>query len=229
MLLKNLAKQIFHSGGKHESIPDKAPSQKGLPLRRVLNVGGANKQIPIPAHYDGWDHALLDIQDGPEVDLVMDSRNLRAAVDVYFDAIYCSHNLEHYFAHDVNIVLDGFLNVLKDDGFAEIIVPDIRAVLKRMFENNMDVDDVLYHCPSGPITIQDVVWGWGKQIEESGVDFYAHKIGFTDTYLTKKLVNAGFQNVWTMISPDAMELKAFAFKTAPTDQQRKMLGLPTPD
>src|SRR6266446_7887238 len=41
-----------------------------------------------------------------------------------FDAVYCSHNLEHYYRHDGATVLRGFLHVLKPDGFAEIKVPD---------------------------------------------------------------------------------------------------------
>ena len=224
MLLKNLAKQLFSHLDESKN-EDQSPVQKGLLLRRVLNVGGANKEIPIPSHYHGWDHLLLDIQDGPGVDLVMDSRNLRAAVDTHFDAIYCSHNLEHYFAHDVDLVLDGFLNVLKPDGFAEVAVPDVRAVMNHMVANSMDVDDVLYQCPSGPITVQDVIWGWGRQIESSGVDFYAHKTGFTDSYLHKKLTNAGFQEIWIMSAPSAFELRAFAFKTQASVQQKKALGL----
>ena len=27
----------------------------------MLNVGGGSKKIPIPQHYAGWDHVLLDI------------------------------------------------------------------------------------------------------------------------------------------------------------------------
>ncbi len=43
----------------------------------------------------------------------------------------------------------------------------------------MDLDDILYSSAAGPITVRDVVYGWGKQIEDSGVDFYAHKTGFS--------------------------------------------------
>ena len=30
--------------------------------RRVLNVGGHSKAIALPAHYEGWEHHLLDIE-----------------------------------------------------------------------------------------------------------------------------------------------------------------------
>ncbi len=30
-------------------------------MKRVLNVGGANKGIALPPPYQGWEHVLLDI------------------------------------------------------------------------------------------------------------------------------------------------------------------------
>ena len=32
-------------------------------MSRVLNVGGGSKEIPIPEHYEGWEHVLLDLDD----------------------------------------------------------------------------------------------------------------------------------------------------------------------
>jgi predicted SAM-dependent methyltransferase len=44
--------------------------------------------------------------------------------------VYCSHNLEHYYHHEVPRVLAGSLHVLKPHGFAEIRVPDVEAVCR---------------------------------------------------------------------------------------------------
>ncbi len=52
-----------------------------------------------------------------------------------YDAVYCSHNLEHYYRHDVPGVLKGFHHVLKDYGFADISVPDIDALMKTVVQN----------------------------------------------------------------------------------------------
>jgi len=30
-------------------------------MKKVLNVGGGSKNIPIPPLYSGWEHVLLDI------------------------------------------------------------------------------------------------------------------------------------------------------------------------
>lgn len=107
-----------------------------------------------------------------------------------FDAVYCSHNLEHYYRHDVPRVLAGFRHVLNADGFAEIHVPDLADLMQTVVRRGLDVDDLLYQSPAGPITVRDVLYGLGTEIERSGNDFWAHKTGFTKKSLTALLVHA---------------------------------------
>ena len=130
--------------------------------------------------------------------------------------MYCSHNLEHYYRHEALRVLRGFLHVLKSDGFAEIRVPDIKSVIQRVADAHLDLEDVLYVSPGGPILVRDVIYGWSKEIEQSGRDFYAHKTGFTPASLRKILEEAGF--VWIRIFERAsdFEVAALAFKAAPS-------------
>jgi ubiquinone/menaquinone biosynthesis C-methylase UbiE len=194
---------------------------------RVLNVGGGSKDIPLPPHYGKWRHDLLDIDSKGRPDVVCDARELHTLAASQYDAVYCSHNLEHYYQHDGPKVLKGFLHVLKPDGFAEIRVPDMKLVMKRVVESNLDIEDVLYQSPSGPISIRDVIYGYGKQIETSGVDFYAHKTGFTTQSLRALLLRSGFPNVYMFVLEEAFEMKAFAFKREPTAAQRKLLELPS--
>ena len=140
------------------------------------------------------------------------------------DAVYCSHNLEHYYQHDVAKVLKGFLHVLKPTGFAEIRVPDIRSVMHRCISGNLDVDDILYTSAAGPISVHDVIYGWETQIEKSGVDFYAHKTGFTESTLRRRLQDAGFHKVLIAENPEAFELCALAFKQEPAPEQLAMFS-----
>ena len=191
--------------------------------RSVLNVGGNSKRIPIPEHYDGWRHVLLDIDPGPDVDLIQDARTLLDLPGSQFDAVYCSHNLEHYYKHDGAKVLRGFHHVLKADGFADIRVPNIPAVVAAMGSSDMDIDDVLYVSAAGPITIHDVLYGWGSQIERSGVDFFAHKQGFSATSLRAACVRVGFDNVWVR-SSSQFELHAICFKSEPDVAIKTALG-----
>jgi hypothetical protein len=190
----------------------------------VLNVGGADKSIPIPAHYAGWEQVLLDIQQAPGVDLVHDARRLAELQPASFDAVYCSHNLEHYYPHEVPLVLAGFHHVLKSDGFAEIRVPDIPAVMRHAVEHAMELDDVLYESPAGPISIHDVIYGYGREIETSREDHYAHKRGFTRNSLLAALQQAGFAAVW-LTEPANFEIGALAFRQQPSAGQRRTFGL----
>ena len=83
-------------------------------------------------------------------------------------------------------------HVLKPDGFLEIRVPDVGAVIRLAVQNQFDLDDVLYHAPAGPILLRDVLWGYHPQIEQSGRDYFAHKTGFTIKSLLNFVTPIGF-------------------------------------
>ncbi len=200
-----------------------SPSSVTVP--RFLNVGGGSKSIPVPDYYQGWVHLLLDIDPAGNPDIVCDARELTTLDPAIVDAIYCSHNLEHYYPHDVPKVLQGFRHVLKATGFAEIRVPDLRSVMHRCVDANLDIEDVLYTSAAGPISVHDVIYGWGAQIEKSGVDFYAHKTGFTEATLRRRLQEAGFRKILVAENPDAFELCALSFKQEPSPEQLALFGL----
>lgn len=191
----------------------------------VLNVGGNTKRTPIPTHYDGWNHVLLDIAPGEDVDVVRDARTLFELPAEQYDAVYCSHNLEHYYRHDGAKVLLGFRHVLKAGGFVEIRVPDIPAVVAAMDGGAMDIDDVLYMSAAGPIAIHDVLYGWGAEIERSGVDFFAHKQGFSRASLRAACLRAGFDSLWMSSVMAAYEIRAIAFKGEPSQERLRLLQL----
>jgi hypothetical protein len=138
--------------------------------------------------------------------------------------VYCSHNLEHYFRHEVPVVLAGFQHVLKDDGFAHVRVPDIGEVMRVAVERKLDIGDVLYQSPAGPITVLDVLYGLGAEIERSGNDFFAHKTGFTHKSLVVALQRAGFPKVYS--STGNLEVGAVAFKAAAGEEARRLFNLP---
>lgn len=192
----------LHPADMHD--PTRARAQhprEGAPASerpRVLNVGGGSKSIPIPLHYQGCEHVLLDIAEGPDVDLVMDAKELREHGELLgqFDAVYCSHNLEHFHGHEVPVVLDGFYNVLKKDGTVEIHVPNMQQVVEDL-ANGSQLDDIAYESAAGPIMYRDMMFGYSREIEESGNDFYAHKTAFTEARLNKVLEAAGFVDVQT--------------------------------
>lgn len=177
---------------------------------RVLNVGGGSKETPIPAKYDGWDHVLLDIWKGPGVDIVTDARNMvEMSLPEGYDAVYCAHNLEHYYAHDVSVVLAGFHAWLKPEGEVHIVVPNLGQLIADMVEFGIELEQVLYESDAGPITPLDVFFGYGKEVE-TGNPFYAHKTGFTATRLHRVLNDAGFKDVKVVANLPSLELEATA-------------------
>lgn len=194
-----------------------------MAMKRVLNVGGNNKSIQLPPHFSGFEHLLLDIDPRGDPDIVCDARSLSTLDADQFDAVYCSHNLEHYYRHDVPKVLQGFLHVLKQGGFAHLRVPDMQQLMRVTVERGLDIDDVLYQSAMGPIMVLDVIYGHSGEIEQSGQDFYAHKTGFTEKSLLKALQLAGFQT--TYVSINELEINALAFKGVPDETTLAMFGL----
>lgn len=173
-------------------VPGSRPPASGNAVQ-VPERRRRQQETPVAGLYEGWDHLLLDIDPEGNSDICLDARDLCTLEPGQFDAVYCSHNLEHYFAHDVKKVLAGFIHVLKADGFAEIRVPDMGALFEEIVARKLDIDDHLYTSPEGPVLVRDVIYGFGPQIEASGVDFYAHKTGFTRKSMRSALAAAGFR------------------------------------
>ncbi|OGU08488.1 MAG: methyltransferase [Geobacteraceae bacterium GWC2_55_20] len=197
--------------------------QSSESARSVLNVGGNNKAIEIPKCFQGWRHDLLDIDPLCNPDVLCDARELWKLPVRQYDAVYCSHNLEHYYAHDVVKVLKGFRLVLKRGGFAYIRVPDLLEVMKAVVENEMDIEDILYTAPSGPIRVLDVIYGFQSQIERSGKDFFAHKTGFTEKTLIRMIMANGFPYVYSEVGDT--EIFAIAFLDKPSQWQEELLSI----
>jgi SAM-dependent methyltransferase len=193
-------------------------------MKKVLNVGGNNKSIPLPQQYAEFEHVLLDIDPEGSPDIVCDARKLSGLEPCQFDAVYCSHNLEHYHRHEVPMVLSGFMHVLKDGGFAHLRVPDVGEVMRVAVERGLELEDVLYDSPAGPITVMDVLYGYGLEIERSGNDFFAHKTGFTHKSLVLALQRCGFSKVYS--TAGNLEVGAVAFKSTPSQDARRLFNLP---
>jgi ubiquinone/menaquinone biosynthesis C-methylase UbiE len=194
--------------------------------RTVLNVGGNSKDIPIPKHYQTFEHLLLDIDPKGNPDVLCDARELIQREGNEFDAVYCSHNLEHYYLHDSKKVLQGFWHVLKPGGMVEIKVPDLIAVMRAVVEQSVGLHDALYTSAAGPIMPLDVIYGWQKKIETSGQGFFAHKTGFTAQSLRAALFAVGFPRVVGVKTNAMYELHVLAFKGVPDPFFMDALKLP---
>jgi len=178
----------------------------------LLNVGGGRSR-ELPTNFSGWDQHLLDVDPAVSPDVVCDARQMLSLPAATYDAILCSHVLEHFHPHETSSVLAGFQHVLKDDGYAHIAVPNIGGAIETMVAQHRDINDVWYQSPVGPITFHDALYGYRGEIA-NGNAWYCHKTGFTKQSLSDALYAAHFQTV--IMSSDETNLHAFAFKRTHT-------------
>lgn len=183
----------------------------------VLNVGGGSN-IAIPDHFNGWTCRVLDINQDVNPDVLCDAKDMRKLAPSEYDCVYSSHTLEHFYRHEVAQVLAGFDHVLKPDGFVQIAVPDIGALLEAA--RGKDIHDSWY-IASKPISFHDVLYGWNWAMSRGNL-FYAHKCGFTERSLTR-VMSEQFSRVF--VASDGMNLHAYGFKKNPSAAQKRMLGL----
>jgi SAM-dependent methyltransferase len=194
-------------------------------MKQFLNVGGNNNTIALPSWARAWRGLLLDIDPAGNPDIVGDARELEKLPANSFDAIYCSHNLEHYYHHEVPVVLAGFRHVMTHDAFVHLRVPDIEAVMRTAIEQKLDINDPLYTSSAGPISVRDVIYGYAPYIEQSGNDFYAHRTGFSPKSLLAVLNDQGFTK--TYLQTVKLEVEVFAFTENPSEYAINLLKLPT--
>lgn len=192
--------------------------------QKVLNVGGNNKSFPLPGYYNGWQHILLDLDLSGNPDLHMDAVDMLELDPAQFDAVYCSNNLEHYYRTDVKEVLKGMHHVLKDDGFVEIMVPDIGQLIKAAYERSLDIDDTLYEIESfGPITVHDYIFGYEFTNDPIGRELCLHKTAFTQKSLEGYLKKNGFPFVFSRT--ENLLIHMLGFKKKPGKREKDCFGL----
>ena len=186
--------------------------------KRLLNAGsGAPRAGRLSRLFatGGWEEFRLDIDPDTSPDLVGSVTDLEDLFPAEsFDAILCSHVLEHLYAHEVYPVMVQFRKVLRPDGFALIMCPDLVAVAEQLLEKGLA--GVVYNAPVGPIRVLDMLYGHSQSIEQ-GRHYMAHRTGFSSERLGNLLLQAGFPTVNTR-TDEHFELCALAFMEE-TDQE----------
>lgn len=171
--------------------------------RTLYNLGSGPRRLfdllPDTSAFSGWQEVRVDVDAGCKPDIQADLTDLRQVIpDGAADLIYCSHVIEHFFDHDVPKVLAEFARILHPDGAVVLRLPDLAAVVRSFDEG--DLERPLYHSPSGPIAALDVIYGHRRSIAE-GNTFMAHRTGFTEASLARRVLVAGFDEVQTVPGP----------------------------
>jgi len=144
----------------------------------VLHVGCGGD--PLPAWLSGFDEVRMDINPDCNPDIVASMVDMGEVGP--FDAIYCSHALEHLYPHDVPVALGEFLRVLKPGGHAMVFVPDLEGVAP--------TNEPLFVSHSGPISGHDMYYGFGPYVATN--PYMAHHTAFVRETLEQAFNDAGF-------------------------------------
>ncbi len=165
-------------------------------IKRLLNAGsgpGSARRIARMIDKQGWEEVRFDIDPQVEPDVVGSVIEIERSFEPQsFDGVWSSHVLEHLYAHEVFPTLCQFRQVLRLDGFALIMSPDIEAVAH--FIVGHGIAAIAYNSPAGPIRPLDMLYGHSRAIEEGHLHM-AHRTGFTAERLGNLLLMAGFPTV----------------------------------
>jgi len=191
-----------------------------MPSFLHVGCGSATKVNTIPFFQRGdWNEIRLDIDASVAPDIVGTMTDMAAVATGSVEAIYSSHNIEHLYAHEVDVALKEFLRVLTPTGFAVITCPDLQAACKLIAEGKLV--ETAYDSALGPIAPIDILFGLREPLRR-GNHFMAHHCGFTLDVLLAGINQAGFGSVGGFSREGAFSLWAVCRKdrlTAPEMEQ----------
>ncbi|MEX6509134.1 methyltransferase domain-containing protein [Jiella sp. M17.18] len=171
---------------------------------KVLNVGsgplGSDARFSSRFSADtGWEVVRADLDPGVAPDIIASITDLSAFADESFETVWCSHILEHLYAHEANVAARELFRVLRRGGKLHAFVPDVEAAARVAGEGRMM--EPLYISAAGPITPHDILYGHGAAIA-AGRTAMAHRSGFTPQKLGQVLLCAGFDPVLVRRTPE---------------------------
>jgi len=187
--------------------------------KSVLHVGcGAYARSKLHTEFlnGSWQEVRLDIDPDVGPDIVATMTDMSSVPDENHDAIYSAHNLEHLYPHEVPFALREFRRVLKPDGFALIVLPDLQAVAQLVADGKLV--EPAYISPMGPIAPLDILFGFRPALAQ-GNAFMAHHTGFIGRSLSAALLEAGFAATLVQRHPDTLSLWALGFREPQTSDQ----------
>jgi len=170
-------------------------------MKTFLHVGCGEKrkaQTTKAFNTADWKEIRFDIDSAVEPDIIGTMTELFAIPDYSFDALYSSHNIEHLYPHEVGIALEGFIRILKPDGFLVMTCPDLKSICQLVAEDKLT--EPAYIAPSGPVSPLDVLYGFRPSLA-AGNSYMAHRCGFTQKALVGTLRHHGFPTVVSTARP----------------------------
>jgi SAM-dependent methyltransferase len=163
--------------------------------KRILNAGAGHmsaRGIAPVFRSSSWEEVRLDIDPSVNPNVLGSITDMKDFPKHCFDGVWSSHTLEHLFAHEVPLALCECKRVLKPDGFAIFMCPDLESVAEHLTKYGLD--QIAYTSAAGPITALDMLYGHQASVSRGRFSM-AHKTGFTAERLGNLLLDAGFPTV----------------------------------
>jgi hypothetical protein len=129
----------------------------------------------------------VDIRKTIATDIVSPAWDINGIDPGTVDIIYSRHTLEHLDPNDARVALIHWFELLKEDGYIHVVVPDIEFHAKQLLGlvRSGKFDDQIQHAYAG-------FWGWRDE-SRGGSKEDAHKWGYSEKMLFNELREAGFK------------------------------------
>lgn len=169
----------------------------------ILNIGcGSSHVSTTKPFFNQWKEIRADLYE-PDVDLRCDIVHMGEIPNESVDCVWASHVLEHQYWHEIPIVLNNIMRVLKSSGFAVIKVPDLGYIADKI--KNSLLEPMPHYYGLAPI---DLLYGMRERVEQDGIG-EVHKTGFTVESMTKILTHF---EISAFISDANYEITAVCYK-----------------
>lgn len=172
----------------------------------VLNVGcGRSPLNNQTSYFNDWREIRVDAFENDTADIISSITDLKEIETGSINAVWASHIVEHCYFHELPIVFNSIIRVLKDDGFAVITVPDLASISDKI---KTGILDTIYDSPTGPISALDILYGSRLHIQNGEIGMQ-HKTGFTEKSMSQILSSL---NINAMIKTNSFEIIAVLYK-----------------
>ena len=208
-------------------------------MKTLLNVGSGPREssatILSTFRSQDWKEVRLDIEPLVEPEVLTSMLDMSVIPNESVDAIYSSHSIEYLYPSELAVAFKEFLRVLKPQGFAVFICPDLQAAAQMIAEDRMM--DEAYSAPIGPVVPFDMFYSH-RLLTGRDKPYMSRHCGFTLSVLLATLKEHGFPsfaglrsnyNLWVLAMKNLIPNDALMELAEEVFEQRKNNSSPPPE